>query len=85
MGKGPNKKDAKRNAAENLLVEMGYESELKRRSIKNNDIPLVNSYVMISYVLYYGQLVIINFKLAHFRQVMRTKQILIVHEKMDGK
>jgi len=41
LGKGPNKKDAKRNAAEKLLIEMGYESELKRRSIKNNDSPLV--------------------------------------------
>lgn len=51
LGKGPNKKDAKRNAAENLLVEMGYESELKRRSIKNNDLPLVNFNVMMTYVL----------------------------------
>lgn len=42
LGKGPNKKDAKRNAAEKLLIEMGYESELKKRSIKNNDLPLVN-------------------------------------------
>lgn len=41
LGKGPNKKDAKRNAAENLLIDLGYESELKRRSIKKNDIPLV--------------------------------------------
>ncbi|CAH1736761.1 unnamed protein product [Aphis gossypii] len=43
LGKGPNKKDAKRNAAENLLVEMGYESELKRCSIKNNDLPLASN------------------------------------------
>jgi len=50
LGKGPNKKDAKRNAAENLLVEMGYESELKRRSVKNNDLPLVNSNVMMIHV-----------------------------------
>lgn len=60
MGKGPNKKDAKRNAAEKLLIEMGYESELKRRSIKKNDLPLVNSiditltywkYKLIVYIL----------------------------------
>lgn len=42
LGKGSNKKEAKRNAAEQLLIKMGYESELKRRSIKNNDSPLVN-------------------------------------------
>ncbi|VVC29995.1 Hypothetical protein CINCED_3A006676 [Cinara cedri] len=42
FGKGPNKKDAKRNAAEKLLIDMGYESELKRRSIKTNDLPLVS-------------------------------------------
>ncbi|XP_025411727.1 double-stranded RNA-binding protein Staufen homolog 2 isoform X3 [Sipha flava] len=42
LGKGPNKKDAKRNAAEKLLIEMGYESELKRRTIKNNDLPLAS-------------------------------------------
>jgi len=51
LGKGPNKKDAKRNAAENLLVEMGYESELKRRSIKNNDLPLVNYNALMTYIL----------------------------------
>jgi len=43
LGKGPNKKDAKRNAAEKLLIDMGYESEIKRRSIKNNELPLVNN------------------------------------------
>ncbi|XP_050549104.1 double-stranded RNA-binding protein Staufen homolog 2 isoform X1 [Daktulosphaira vitifoliae] len=40
IGKGPNKKVAKRNAAEKLLIDMGLESELKERPIKNNDSPL---------------------------------------------
>lgn len=41
LGKGPNKKEAKYDAAKNLLIEMGHKSEFKRNSIKKNDIALV--------------------------------------------
>ncbi|XP_050423750.1 double-stranded RNA-binding protein Staufen homolog 2 isoform X2 [Adelges cooleyi] len=41
-GIGANKKMAKRQAAEKLLIQMGFESDLKQRPIKNSESPLVS-------------------------------------------